>query len=275
MKRMNRREFIGVLGGASAVSMAGLTHAFAGNNTVTALDAASTTALHVTGIMMIDLENPEVVRLGFPKTPGHHAKLSIVPLSGAKRFVQVKGHGAVEGTFAASEAKTFPPEMVRAREIYGNGVKSRVDRCPNIITIPSSAIRSISAAKLTKNRWTFVRADNNREVNTFRPRQVAETIRFDLSSAGVLKLDGDKANIALNTVKELWFENTPNSPDGMGTGYPDHFAAYFSYIERPAALDFEVVPKKVGATSSPAPKGGHHFMMMVDAYTVCAPLAVP
>ncbi len=275
MKRMNRREFLGVLGSASAVSMAGM-NAFAANNAFSTLDASSTMSLHVTGIMMLDLENPQVVRLGFPKAAGHTAKLSIVPQSGTKRFLHIKGNGTVEGVFAASaDAKTFPPEMVRAKELYGNAVKSRIDRCPSIITIPAGAIRSMSAAKLTKNRWTFVRADNNKEVDTFRPRQVAETIRFDLSSAGILKLDGGKVNIPLDTVRELWFENTPDSLDGMGAGYPDHFAAYFPYIERPAALDFEVIPRKVGGTSAPTPKMGHHFMMLTDDYTVCAPIAVP
>jgi hypothetical protein len=58
--------------------------------------------------------------------------------------------------------------------------------------------------------------------------------------------------------------------------FADHFHHYFPYVERPAAMDFDVVPRKVGATSDPAPAThvGHHFMML-DNYVMCSLVAVP
>jgi len=82
MNRMNRREFLSVLGGASAVSMMGVS-AFS----ATSADkvTADITSLYVKGLVMLDLGNLDVVRLGFPKAPGHKATLSILPQNGTRR----------------------------------------------------------------------------------------------------------------------------------------------------------------------------------------------
>src|SRR5437879_4183639 len=81
MNRMNRREFISVLGGASALTMA--IPAFA--STTADKIATDITSLYVKGLVMVDLGNPDIIRLGFPKAPGHKATLSVVPQSGIKR----------------------------------------------------------------------------------------------------------------------------------------------------------------------------------------------
>ena len=134
MNRMNRREFLSVLGGASAVSMVGVS-AFA----ATSADkvTADITSLYVKGLVMLDLGNPDVVRLGFPKAPGHKATLSIVPQNGTRRTMAIKGNGSVEATeIASADPKIFVPELVRMKEFYGNSVKSHVDKCPSVISIP-------------------------------------------------------------------------------------------------------------------------------------------
>ena len=64
MNRMNRREFLNVLGGASAASMIGVS-AFA-SGTVDKV-AGDVTSLYVKGLVMVDLCNPELIRIGFPK----------------------------------------------------------------------------------------------------------------------------------------------------------------------------------------------------------------
>ena len=56
---MNRREFLTVLGGAGAVSLAGIRPAFADERT---------TDLFVDGLVMVSFEDP-ILRIGFPKAP--------------------------------------------------------------------------------------------------------------------------------------------------------------------------------------------------------------
>jgi hypothetical protein len=262
MNRINRREFLSVLGSASALSMVGAHTAFAGP------DTTPTTSLYVKGLVMVDFQNPEMVRLGFPKAPGHKATLDIVPQSGTKRTLTLKGNGAVDATgIASADPRIVVPELVRVKELYGKEAKTRIDQCPSVISIPSAAIRSITTSEVSQSRYTFVRADNGHEVETFRPRQIAETIKIDLSSASTLKLDSGKVNIPLGTARELRVQYTPVKV-ASADSYAEHFNHYFDYVERPAALDFDVVPKKVGARSTPTPRVGHHFMMM-DVYVFC------
>jgi len=126
---MNRREFLSVLGGASALSAATMINpsaAFAEADLT-----SQTTSLYVKGLVMLDLGNPESLRLGFPKAPGHKATLSIVPQNGSKRSLTIKGNGTVDTPLVASaDPRIFVPELVRMKEFYGNGVKSHVDRLP-------------------------------------------------------------------------------------------------------------------------------------------------
>jgi hypothetical protein len=271
MNPMNRRRFLGVLGGATAVSIA--TPMFVSASATDSI-AADVTSLYVKGLVMMDLGNPDLIRLGFPKAPGHKATLSVVPKSGMNQIVAIKGHGAVEAKpIASADAKILVPELIRMKEFYGNDVKSHVDQCPGTISIPRNVIRSIAASELTAARYTFVRTDTGEEVSGFRPRQVADAIRIDLSSAGVLKLDNGKVNIALDTTRELRVEYTAERMTSADP-FADHFHHYFPYIERPAALDFDVVPRKVGAQSSATPHAGHHFMML-DGVVLCSIVAVP
>src|SRR5213593_2216435 len=271
MNQINRRDFLTVLGGG-AVSVTGVS-AFA--STSSDKSPADVTSLYVKGLVLLDLGNPHLIRLGFPKAPGHKATLSVVPQNGSRRTIAIKGNGLVEAQgIVFPEPKIFVPELVRMKEFYGEGVKSRVDKCPSVISIPSNAIRSISTSEVSKARYTFVRADNGEEVNSFRPRQIAETIKIDLSSAGVLKLDDGKVNIPLGTARELRAEYVPEKVDPGSDPYADHFNHYFSYIDRPAALDFDVVPKRITGATAPTPKAGDHFMML-DAFAVCYIAAVP
>ncbi|HLH32181.1 MAG TPA: hypothetical protein VKY31_13340 [Terriglobia bacterium] len=273
MNRLNRREFLSVVAGASAISMA--IPALASTSTADKV-AADVTSLYVKGLVMVDLGNPEVIRLGFPKAPGHKATLSIVPEAGAPKVLTIKGKGEVEAPGVASaDPKIFAPELIRMKEFYGNDVKSHIDQCPGLISIPRNAIRSITTAEVTPMRYTFVRSDNGEEVTSFRPRQVADALKIDLSSAGTLKMEDSKLNIPLQTTRELRVEYTAEKVNSTDP-FADHFHHYFPYVERPAALDFDVVPRRVGATSAPAPTPhvGHHFMML-DAYVLCSIVAVP
>ena len=271
MNPMNRRDFLSVLGGG-AVSVTGVS-AFA--STSADKSPADVISLYVKGLVLLDLGNPHLIRLGFPKAPGHKATLSVVPQNGSRRTIAIKGNGLVEAHgIVFPEPKIFVPELVRMKEFYGEGVKSRVDKCPSVISIPSAAVRSITTSQVSKARYTFVRADNGEEIVSFRPRQIAETIKIDLSSASILKLDNGKVNIPLDTARELRVQYEPEKIDSGYDPYADHFGHYFSYVERPAALDFDVVPQKIGGNSAPTPKLGHHFMM-TDEYAACFIAAVP
>jgi hypothetical protein len=275
MNPMNRREFLSVIGGAGAVSLA--IPAFASTTTADRM-TADVTSLYVKGLVMVDLGNPDIIRLGFPKAPGHRATLSVVPQNGTRQVLSIKGNGAVETRGKVStDAKIVVPELIRMKEFYGNDVKSHVDKCPGVISIPRSAIRGVTATELTAARYTFVRTDTGEEVTTFRPRQVADAIKIDLSSAGTLKLDDGKVNIPLETARELRVEYTTEKVDSADQ-FADHFHHYFPYVERPAALDFDVVPRKVGQVGAPAPTAGphagHHFMML-DSFIMCSLVAVP
>jgi hypothetical protein len=272
MNSVSRREFLGVLGSAAALSSA-IPNAFA-SAPAAGIEGSSVTALYVKGLVMVDLSDPQVIRLGFPKAPGHKATLSVLAQNGTKQLITVKGRGAVEAQpVSPAIAKLEVPELIRMKEFYGDSVKSHVDACPGLISIPRNTIRSIKTTEVTKSRYTFVRADTGEEVNSFRPRQLADAIRIDLSSAGTLKLDDGKSNIPLASVQELRVEYTTDrseSPDPL----TDHFHHYFPYIERPAALNYDVVPRKLGAASSPTPHAGHHFMRL-DFVVVCSLVAVP
>jgi hypothetical protein len=270
MNPMNRREFLNVLGGASAASMIGVS-AFA-SSTVDKV-GADVTSMYVKGLVMVDLGNPDLIRIGFPKAPGHKATLSIVPQSGARRTIAIKGNGSVEAHgIASNDPKIFIPEIVRMKEFYGEGVRSHVDKCPSVISIPKAAIKSVTTTEVSPSRYTFVRADNGEEVNGFRPRQIAETIKIDLLSAGTLKLDDGKMNIPLDSARELRVDYAPERVDPGFDAYADHFGHYFNYIDKPAALDFDVVPRKVSGGSSSTPKVGNQF---IDGYVVCFLTAVP
>jgi hypothetical protein len=249
---MNRRDFFTVVGGASVASLAGVRSAWA---------AEQTTTFYLRGLVMVAFEN-QMLRIGFPKAPGHKAVLQIQPINGTKRTLMLKGNGSLQtNSVASAQPKVFIPEIVRMSEFYGPDVKPHFEKCQSVIEIPLSAIRSITTSSVTKDRWTFVRADTGVEVNTFRPRQIAEGLKIELSSNGVLKLDGLKLSIPLDTTQELVSNYEPAPEDKYPSMFEDHFAHYFAYVERPPAADFLVVPKKLTGNLNSTPRVGNRFMI--------------
>jgi hypothetical protein len=248
---MNRRDFLTVVGGASVASLAGVRSAWA---------AEQTTTFYLRGLVMVSFEN-QMLRIGFPKAPGHKATLQIQPVNGTKRTITLKGNGSLQTNSPGSgQPKVFIPEIVRMSEFYGSGVKAHFEKCPSVIEIPLSAIRSITTSSVSKDRWTFVRADTGVEVNTFRPRQIAEGLKIELSSNGILRLDGMKLSIPLESTQELVSNYEPTAEDKYPSMFEDHFTHYFAYVERPPAADFLVVPKKLTGNSNSTPRIGNHFM---------------
>jgi hypothetical protein len=260
---MNRRNFMAVVGGASVASLACFNSAFA------AEPATGTTSLYLKGLVMASFEDG-VLRIGFPKAPGHKATLQIVPIKGAIQTIALKGNGVLETkALASGRPKVAAPELVRMSEIYGPDVKSKFAKCPSVIEIPYAAIRSITTSDVTKDRWTFVRADNGQEIDSFRPRQIAEGLKIELSSNSVLKLDGGKTTISLATTQEMTSNYSTDPKDAYPDMIVDHFGHYLEYMDRPPAADFVVVPKRVtGTTSSATPHAGQRFMM-VDGTAIC------
>src|SRR4030095_823314 len=152
------------------------------------------------------------------------------------------------------------PELIRMQEIYGNNVHSKVQECPTVISIPYGAIKSISAAEVSPTRYTFVRADNGQEVTTFRPRKVAETLRIELSSDAIMKVDGKR--IAMNAMKELHTAYSPEDPSSVAgmDAHAMHFPYYNASLVSPPEANFDVIPKNLEPTRSATPDIGHHFM---------------
>jgi len=261
---MNRRDFLAAIGGASAVS------AVSTMNIPNLLAAnGGTTSLYVRGLVMLSVNDPSVVRLGFPKAPGHKATLEVVAQSGSKRLLNFKGTGTVEANgLAAGEPMIKVPELVSMKEFYGKNYRSLISECPTLITIPRKAIQSITTANVSDDRYTFVRTDNGQEVETFRRRQIAETIKINLSSSAILKLDNGKTSIPLDGAKELHADYSPADMANNDGGYAEHFQHYFMYINRPPAADFDVAPKKLGASSTPTPRVGNSFAMYYP-YVFC------
>src|SRR5688572_28702604 len=253
---MNRRHFLMAGGATAAAPMIRINPALA---------ADSATNLYAKGLIMISFEDSKVLRLGFPKAPGHKATLSMVPQKGGQRTMNLKGAGLLETTApAASGRREFKiPELIRMQELYGSAIRSRVAECPIVLSLPYTSIKSITTAEVSPSRYTFIRADNGQEVNTFRPRQVAETVKIELLSDGVLKLDGGKASIALNTMKEIHAEYSPEvlPTSTNADAFAAHFPHYFDYLDRPAAANFDVVPKKLGGSTSVTPRVGTNFAM--------------
>jgi hypothetical protein len=248
---MNRRHFLTAMGGATAASMALNTKALA---------AEPTTAFHAKGLMIVSFEDPEMLRLGLPKAHAHKATLELVPRQGSPRLTNLKGIYSVQTATTAYRKPDYTiPELIKMQELYGNNVRSRITDCPTVISIPYAAIRSITAASTSPTRYTFVRADNGKEIETFRPRKIAESLRIELSSGAVLKTAG-KESVSLETVKEVNTEYLPENPASLAgiDAFTAHFPHYNPYLVRPASANFDVLPKNLGP--APAPRVGKGFM---------------
>lgn len=258
---MNRRHFITAMGGATAAA-ATLSHL---NQ---ALGAETGTAFYAKGLIMVSFEDSRVLRLGFPKAHAHKATLAMVPQTGSQRLVNLNGNYAVETAAIGSGKPDYKiPELIRMQELYGNGIHSRVEQCPTVVSIPYAAIKSITAPETSPTRYTFVRADNGQEIVTFRPRKVAETLKIELLSGTSMKLDG-KTSVALNSMKEVHAEYVPE--DGSVVAGMDAFTAHFphynAYLDRPANANFDVLPKNLGGSPSATPKVGNNFMPIWPYY---------
>ena len=251
---MNRRHFITAMGGATAAaSMVHLNQAFA---------AEPTTAFYAKGLIIASFEDPTVLRLGLPKAHAHKATLSMVPRQGSPRQTNLKGAYSVQTAATGSGRPDYKiPELIRMQELYGNNIRSRITECPTVISIPYSAIKAITAVETSPTRYTFVRADNGKEIETFRPRKVAETLKIELSSGAVMKFAGGKEPVSLDTMKEVHAEFAPEDPASLNgvDAFTAHFPHYNPYLIRPANANFDVLPKNLGASSAPPPRVGTNF----------------
>jgi hypothetical protein len=250
--------------------MSGVTAAASLIDVRQALATESTTAFYAKGLILISFEDPKFLRLGLPKAPGHKATLSMMAKTGGRQMTNLKGNYVVETAATGSGRKEFKiPELIRMQELYGSGIRSRVQECPTVVSIPYSAIASITTAEVSPTRYTFVRSDNGQEIVSFRPRKVAETLRIELSSGTVLK-QGNGKTIALNAMREVHAEYSPDAPATQAEidAFTAHFPHYFDYLDLPANARFRVEPKNLGQTTKPAPRAGNSFAPFFP-YTVC------
>jgi hypothetical protein len=121
-----------------------------------------------------------------------------------------------------------------------------------------------------------VRSDNGQEIASFRPRKVADTLRIELSSDAVMKAEGGKSLVAMNTMKEVHTEYAPDAPATQAEidAFAAHFSHYYDYLDRPAGANFQAVPKKLGGNSAVTPPHvGNHFAPMWP-YFACYVIAV-
>ena len=260
---MNRRDFVTIMGGATAaISALNI------KNTLAA--STATTPFFAKGLVMVSFEDPKFLRLGFPNAPGHRGTLAVLPKSGNKRSLNLKGNTTVEGSVVASpEGSRFViPEIVRMKEFYGDSIRSRIAECPTVIRIPYSTIQSISAVDLSPAKYTFLRRDTGQEVTTFRARKIAETIKIDLSSDSVIHMDNGKTSLELNKFRELRAEFAPeNPPANLNVdAFAVHFGHYFNYLDRPASANFDVVPQRLGETKAATRKVGNSFAAYFPYY---------
>jgi hypothetical protein len=182
-----------------------------------------------------------------------------------------RGHGAINVLEArSSPASVIVPELVRMKELYGEGVTPLLNRSSNTLSIPWSAIRSVRTQEVTSSRYTFIRKDTGEEIESFRPRQVAESLRIELTSAGSLNFDGTRTAFG-SDIKEIKIEHLPEDL-GNNNAYLEHFHHYLHYALRPSSKQFDVEPRKLYGSSSPRPKIGNSFW--IDAEIVCYLIAL-
>ena len=261
---MNRRHFLTTLCSATAA-----TATLSSTSTAT---AAQSSAFYVKGLVMASFEDPRVLRLGLPKAPGHRATLSMLAHNGSQQLVNLKGTYSVESSSSPAARPEYKiPELIRMQEIYGKEVRSRVQECPTLISIPYGAIRSITAVEVSPTRYTFVRADNGQEITSFRPRKIAETLKIDIASDAVLKINGGRNSVNLNALKEIRAEYSPENPEAIAgiDAFTAHFPHYNPYIDRPATATFDVLPKHLGPMPQATPRVGNNFASPFWPYYLC------
>ena len=232
----------------------------------------SSPAVFVRGLLMLQLEQKDGLHVILPDAPGHKATITFVMNDGKRFVVPMKGHSTIQTSQPEqSPAVVKVPELIRLKELFGTGITSVVGRAPNNVSIPWSSISSVTTQEVSTARFTFVRKDNGEEIETFRPRNIAETIRIQLTSIGQLDFKPLKSDIDVEKVKEIWIEQVPKNLDSADM-YRDHFHHYLHYIERPAGQNFEVEPRKLSGASTSTARFGQSFWIGVDI--LCDPVAV-
>ncbi len=259
---MDRRNFLKTAGSVSAATLISF-DAFA---------ESGVTPLHVRGLVMVSFNDPDYLKLALPEAPHHKAILNITPKDGEQRTVGLNGHAQVVGVeHNSSQPKILLPELVKMTEIYGSSIKSLMEKSHSIISIPWSAVHSISTHKVSKNRWTFIREDTGNEVQTFRPRKLAESLKIELRSTATLKFNDGKLSVPLSEVRELGTDFIPVSNE-VGD-FSDHFAYYMPYVET-GNKPFGVKPKELGKRNQQTPSFGNSFAMVIPLM-VCFLIELP
>jgi hypothetical protein len=255
---MKRREFMSVAGGAVAISMLPSSSLFA---------VSQTTPFHVRGLAMLSFSDPQYLRIALPKAPHHAATLVVKALGGEPVETRIEGHGAVAGIAPSGVRPDIRiPELIHIRELYKDAV-AKLDASPSIISVPWSAVASMSTEVVSEDRWTFVFKDTGAEVNSFRPRKIAESIKIDLVSNATLTMNGGKVSVPLAGIEEVRTDFTPMHENAGG--FEDHFDHYMPYVS--TADVAEVVPKKLGKpTQSATISGfGNAFAARFFPFTAC------
>jgi hypothetical protein len=271
---MNRREFWTTAGGATALTLAGSSF-----RTLWAAETNTPTIpFYVKGLAMVSFDDPDHLTIALPEAPHHGATLLATTRTGTTEEHALRGHGRLIGS-AGSNTKPDVriPSLVDVQELYP-GARPKLESSPTIIRIPWTSVGAVSQGDLSEDRWTFVTRDTGEEVITFRPRKVAESLRFDLVSSGVLRMNDGEFSVSLGEVQEVSTEFVPTSHD---TGdFTDHFAFYMPYVEvGPNAP--EIKPQQVGAPATgspmPMPTLGHSFAAVgarMWPWSTCFPFRV-
>lgn len=255
---MNTRKMmlgISVLAAVASVSMSS-----------SAQEPPTSPAIIVKGLVMVRLQDRDGLRIALPNAPHHKATITFRMDDGTKRVFPFKGHGTISANdVALTRADIRVPELVQIKEIYGDGTKFLLDRAENMLLIPWSGIRKVSTKEVTAARYTFVRTDNGEEIETFRPRQVAESLRIDLTSDGAMTFN--QSSIRFNSdVRVIEVEHAPQNVTSADP-IQEHFHHYAHYFIRPSTKMFDVEPRKLSGATQRSPRVGNSFW--VDQYIWC------
>jgi len=236
-------------------------------------EVSTSPAVFVRGLMILEFAHKDALRIVLPDAPGHKATVTFVMNDGKRIVIPFKGHSTIKAVSdpEGSTPVVKAPELVRMKELYGDGFTPLIDRVADRIEIPWSGIRSVKTDKVTNSRYTFVRKDNGEEITSFRPRNIAESLRIALGSFESLNVDGLKREMDAAQVKEIWIEQVPKDMSAADV-YPDHFHHYFHYIARAANQNFDVEPRKLSGAISRSPRIGRSFW--IDALVLCGPIRI-
>ena len=227
----------------------------------------------VRGLLMLQLGQQDGLHIVLPDAPGHNANITFVMKDGQRRAVPFKGHNVIQVSDSESSPVVKVPELIGLKELFGAGIKPKLEHAPNNLSIPWTSIRTVSTDKVSSSRYTFVRKDNGEEIESFRPRNVAESIRIELTSFAGLDFNLAKADIDATNVKEVWIEQVPKDMTDTDV-YREHFHHYLHYIDRPASQNYDIEPRKVsGAVAvSYRSRAGNSFWVSSDI--LCPPVRI-